>query len=195
MKGSGILKRKRFRSSFITFFLAFIAIILYYQYLTKPEVEQNVPMPDGLHPVVEERTNQLVQQAAQKGISIVITDDFRSAVDQNILYEKGRGSEGNIVTHAKGGESYHNFGLAVDFAIKTSSGNVIWDMKFDGNGNSISDWTEVVEMAKGLGFKWGGDWEEFKDYPHLQMNFGLTIAALQSGERPSEQPLTADTTN
>ena len=36
-------------------------------------------MPDGLHPVVQERTNQLVQQAAQKGILIVITDDFRSA--------------------------------------------------------------------------------------------------------------------
>ena len=56
--------------------------------LTKPEVNPNVPMPDGLHPVVQERTNQLVQQAAQKGISIIITDDFRSAEDQDLLYEK-----------------------------------------------------------------------------------------------------------
>ncbi len=152
-------------------------------------------MPDGLHPVVQERTNQLVQQAAQKGIIIVITDDFRSAADQDRLYEKGRSIEGNVVTHAKGGESYHNFGLAVDFAIKTSSDDVIWDMKFDGNGNSIADWTEVVRLAKELGFEWGGDWANFKDYPHLQMNFGLSIADLQSGQRPSDQSLTADLFN
>ena len=195
MKGFNILKRKGLGSSFITFLLVFIAILLYYQYMTKPEVNPNVPMPDGLHPVVQERTNQLVQQAAQKGISIIITDDFRSAADQDLLYEKGRSIEGNIVTHAKGGESYHNFGLAVDFAIKTSSNDVIWDMKFDGNGNSVADWTEVVQLAKELGFEWGGDWAKFKDYPHLQMNFGLSIADLQSGQRPSEQPLTADLFN
>jgi peptidoglycan LD-endopeptidase CwlK len=189
------LKRKWLGSSFITFFLVIIAIFLYFQFLTKPEVDPNAPMPEGLHPIVQERTNQLVQQAAQKGITIVITDEFRSAADQDQLYEKGRSIEGNIVTHAKGGESYHNFGLAVDFAIKTSSDDVIWDMKFDGNGNSEADWTEVVRLAKELGFEWGGDWANFKDYPHLQMNFGLSIADLQSGQRPSEQSLTADLFN
>jgi len=152
-------------------------------------------MPDGLHPVVQERTNQLVQHAAQKGISIVITDDFRSAEDQDLLFEKGRSTEGNIVTHAKGGESYHNFGIVVDFAIKNSSDDVIWDMKYDGNGNSVADWTEVVQLAKELGFNWGGDWANFKDYPHLQMNFGLSIAELQSGQRPSDQPLIVELFN
>ena len=195
MKGFNNLKRKRLGSSFVTFLLVFIAILLYYQYMTKPEVNPNVPMPDALHPVVQERTNQLVQQAAQKGISIIITDDFRSAADQDLLYAKGRSTEGNIVTHAKGGESYHNFGLAIDFAIKTSSNDVIWDMKYDGNGNSVADWTEVVQLAKELGFEWGGDWVRFKDYPHLQMNFGLSIADLQNGQRPSEQSLTADLFN
>ena len=82
----------------------------------------------------------------------------------------------------KAKKSYHNFGLAVDFAIKTSSNDVIWDMKYDGNGNSVEDWTEVVQLAKKLGFDWGGDWTNFKDYPHLQMNFGLSIAELQSGK-------------
>ena len=28
--------------------------------------------------------------------------------------------------------------------------------------------------------------------PHLQMNFGLTIAQLQNGDRPAESSLTAD---
>jgi len=185
------LKKKWLGSSIGTFVLIFMAVVLYLQYLMQPgkdlEINPNAPMPDGLHPIVEEKTNQLIQHSAEKGISIVITDGFRSAEDQDKLYEKGRSAEGSIVTYARGGESYHNFGLAVDFAIKLPSGEVIWDMTYDGNGNSIPDWTEVVSFAKGLGFEWGGDWVRFKDYPHLQMDFGLSIAALQRGERPEEQ--------
>ncbi|MDN3018401.1 M15 family metallopeptidase [Paenibacillus sp. BSR1-1] len=154
--------------------------------------KQTTPLPTDLHPVVKERSNQLIQQAAKKGIVLVITDGFRSAEDQDRLFEKGRTSEGNIVTYAKGGESYHNFGLAIDFALKTPEGNVIWDMNYDGNKNGVADWTEVVKMAKSLGFQWGGDWAKFKDYPHLEMDFGLTIADLQNGERPPNSSLTAD---
>ncbi len=175
------------------FLLVIIAFVAYDQYRMKPEVIPNAPMPDGLHPVVAERTNQLVQKAAAIGIVMVITDDFRSAVEQDRLYEKGRTAGGNIVTYAKGGESYHNFGLAVDFALKTAAGDIIWDMNYDRNGNSRADWLEVVNLAKELGFEWGGDWAQFKDYPHLQMDFGLTIADLQNGARPPGQPLLVDT--
>jgi peptidoglycan L-alanyl-D-glutamate endopeptidase CwlK len=82
-------------------------------------------------------------------------------------------------------------GLRLIFALKTPSGNVIWDRQYDGNKNGKSEWNEVVELAKGLGFQWGGDWAQFKDYPHLQMDFGLTLAELQNGERPAESSLTA----
>ena len=37
--------------------------------------------PTGQHPFVEEQTNQLIKQAADKGIVIVITDEFRSVED------------------------------------------------------------------------------------------------------------------
>ncbi|WP_309143478.1 M15 family metallopeptidase [Bacillus sp. V3B] len=178
------MKIKRLGSIFVTLCIVLIVSILYYQYLTKAEVKKEVSMPSDLHPVVEERTNELVQNVAEKGISILITDGFRSIEDQNRLYEKGRTTGGTIVTNAKGGESLHNFGLAVDFAIKTKSGEVIWDTEYDGNGNGSSDWMEVVESAKVLGFEWGGDWKNFKDYPHLQMDFGLSLAELQGGESP-----------
>jgi peptidoglycan L-alanyl-D-glutamate endopeptidase CwlK len=111
--------------------------------------------------------------------------------DQDRLYKKVRTTDGNIVTNTKGGESYHNYGLAVDFALKTAFVNVIWDMKYDGNKNGKSDWKEVVELAKGLGLEWGGDWTQFKDYPHVQMGFCLTLAELQNGERPAESSFTA----
>nr|WP_042374996.1 M15 family metallopeptidase [Neobacillus jeddahensis] len=159
---------------------------------TESKIKQSVPMPTGLHPIVEERSSQLVQKSADKGINVIITDGFRSSKDQDRLYQQGRTADGNIVTNAKGGESYHNFGLAIDFAIKTPSGDVIWDMQYDGNNNGRPDWNEVVAIAKTLGFKWGGDWKQFKDYPHLEMDFGLTIADLQQGERPPESTMTAD---
>jgi peptidoglycan LD-endopeptidase CwlK len=183
---------KWFKRTFFSLFLIIISIFLYYQFLTKPVAVQNVVMPDSLHPVVQEQTNQLIEKAAAKGISILITDDFRSSADQDLLFEKGRTTEGNIVTYAKGGESYHNFGLAVDFAIRIPSGGVIWDRKYDGNGNGVADWSEVVMLAKELGFEWGGDWTSFKDYPHLQMDFGLAIEDLQRGERPPEEAILVD---
>ncbi|MBY0149266.1 M15 family metallopeptidase [Neobacillus niacini] len=191
------LKRNRKGKLIFTLFIAFIIFFLIknplgLNFLNRLTMESD-DLPTELHPVVKERSNQLIQQSAEKGIVILITDDFRSMEDQNALYEKGRSSEGSIVTHARGGESFHNFGLAIDFAIKTPDENIIWDMQYDGNQNGKSDWNEVVELAKALGFEWGGDWAQFKDYPHLQMNFGLTLADLQNGKRPDESSLTADT--
>jgi peptidoglycan L-alanyl-D-glutamate endopeptidase CwlK len=198
MKGNEVLRLKWIGSSFITFSLILIGIFLYVRLLVDPEnivrIDSHEPIafPTELHPVVEERTQQLIKQSAEKGIRVVITDDFRSAEDQDRLYAKGRSAEGNIVTHAKGGESYHNFGLAVDFALKVPSGDVIWDMQYDGNANGAADWMEVVDTAKELGFEWGGDWAHFRDYPHLEMNFGLSIAQLQNGERPPDSFLTVE---
>ncbi len=143
-------------------------------------------MPTSLHPRVEETRDQLIEQAEQKGISIVITDGFRSVDAQNAIYQQGRENEGDIVTYAKGGESYHNYGLAIDFALQPSDNEVIWDLDYDGNQNGESDWMEVVDLAKSLGFSWGGDFARFKDYPHLQMDFGLSITELQWGKRPED---------
>lgn len=160
---------------------------------TSMEQKKDVPLPTELHPIVKERSDQLVQQAAKIGIVVLITDGFRSIEEQNTIFEQGRTAEGNIVTNAKGGESYHNYGLAIDFALETPSGDVIWDRQYDRNQNGKSDWSEVVKIAKSLGFEWGGDWKGFKDYPHFQMDFGLTIADLQNGERPDESSNVADT--
>ncbi|MFC3420219.1 M15 family metallopeptidase [Salinicoccus hispanicus] len=138
------------------------------------------PEPDGLHPIVAEHAEILRQRAAQIGIVIRFTDGFRSFEEQDALFAQGRTTAGNIVTNARGGQSYHNYGLAVDYAIEVGP-NVIWDIEYDGNGNGRSDWFEVAQIAKELGFTWGGDWESFRDYPHLQMDFGYSLYNLQTG--------------
>ncbi|MBM7554286.1 M15 family metallopeptidase [Thalassobacillus pellis] len=150
-----------------------------------PELpDPNAPMPEKLHPKVAEKKDILIEKAEEKGIKVVITEGLRSKEEQNALYKRGRSQEGNIVTYAEGGESYHNYGLAIDFALRNDKGKVIWNTAYDGNDNGKSDWMEVVSIAKSLGFEWGGDWERFKDYPHLQLDMGYSIRELQMGFRP-----------
>ncbi|MEK5277784.1 MULTISPECIES: M15 family metallopeptidase [Paenibacillus] len=141
----------------------------------------------GLHPVVMAAATVLIERCYARGVPIVITQGLRTIAEQDALYAQGRTKPGSIVTNAKGGYSYHNFGLAVDFALLLPNGSsVSWDMNQDYNGNNIKDWIEVVEEAKKLGFEWGGDWTTFKDYPHFQMVFGLTLTQLRAGIKPSE---------
>ncbi|MEK3969431.1 M15 family metallopeptidase [Paenibacillus sp. FSL H7-0323] len=141
----------------------------------------------GLHPVVMAAATVLIEHCYSRGVPILITQGLRTIAEQNALYEQGRSNPGVIVTNARGGYSYHNFGLAVDFALLLPNGSsVSWDMNRDYNGNNIKDWIEVVEEAKKLGFDWGGDWTTFKDYPHFQMVFGLTLTQLRAGSKPSE---------
>ncbi|MFC3420218.1 M15 family metallopeptidase [Salinicoccus hispanicus] len=139
-------------------------------------------MPDALHPEVEKKAEALEEKAKEKDIKITITSDFRSFEEQDALFSKGRSLPGEIVTNARGGESYHNYGLAIDYAIE-ADGEIIWDVEYDGNDNGKADWLEVADIAKDLGFEWGGDWESFKDYPHLEMNFGYSIRELQKEYR------------
>ncbi|WP_405154591.1 M15 family metallopeptidase [Paenibacillus sp. FSL K6-0108] len=173
-----------------TFLLSIIYVWLQqkgdsYDIWPRTNVQEALPIT-GLHPVVAESEKLLVRKAARRGIEIVITHDFRSIEEQDALYNQGRSIAGNIVTNAKGGESYHNYGLAIDFALRTPEGDVVWDMERDVNGNGKADWLEVVELAKELGFTWGGDWANFPDYPHLQMDFGLSINDLKRGKRPPD---------
>lgn len=140
---------------------------------------------EELHPLVAEAKEELLQRASDRDINVVITEGYRSPERQDELYARGRTSGGDIVTHASAGESYHNYGLAIDYAIETEDG-LVWDVETDFNGSGEPDWLEVAEIAKDIGFEWGGDWTNFRDYPHLQMTFGLSIQELQQAHQNIE---------
>jgi len=88
------------------------------------------------------------------------------------------------VTKAKGGQSYHNYGLAIDIVLiidKDGNGTyetASWDVKSDFDGDGKSDWQEVVSIFKRYSWEWGGDWK-FYDAPHFQKTLGYSIAQLQ----------------
>lgn len=140
----------------------------------------------GLHPVVRTATERLIELSYVAGVPIVITQGLRSIAEQDELYAQGRTKPGAIVTNARGGYSFHNFGVAIDFALLLPDGRTVsWDMSRDGDNDRQTDWSEVVQIAKRLGFSWGGDWMSFKDYPHFEMTFGLSTADYRSGKKPS----------
>ncbi|AIQ69527.1 M15 family metallopeptidase [Paenibacillus graminis] len=140
----------------------------------------------GLHPVLVAATVALIERCYARGVPIVITQGLRTIAEQDSLYAKGRTKPGQIVTNAKGGHSYHNYGLAIDFGLLQLDGrNVSWDTTRDGDSDRVADWQEVVQEAKALGFEWGGDWTSIKDYPHFQMSFGLALSALRQGYQPT----------
>lgn len=134
-------------------------------------------MASGTHPVVRESALEVVRRAYDEGINAQISEGFRSYARQNELYAQGRTTSGKIVTNAKGGQSWHNFGIAVDYFLTTNDGSkALWTVN--------SKWRRVAEIAKNLGFEWGGDWKSFKDYPHLQMTGGLSLAQMRAGKKP-----------
>jgi len=103
-------------------------------------------------------------------IKLKVASALRTKEEQDKLFAQGRDKDGKVigetVTNAKGGESYHNFGLAIDVYMVNDDGTI--DLK------GILP-PEVVAIAKQEGFEWGGDWRKFKDYPHFEMTFGKKI--------------------
>jgi len=90
--------------------------------------------------------------------------------------------KGCRITNARGGYSYHNYGLAFDVAV-LDRGTLSWIDGVDVNDNDISDYEEIGNLGERLGLEWGGRWK-FADMPHFQLSFGLTINDLLAGKKP-----------
>lgn len=130
-----------------------------------------------LHPAIrQEVIDTIIDLETNKfppNVSVRIVQGLRTIEVQNALYAMGRTAPGKVVTMAQGGRSYHNYGLAIDFAL-LYDGKLSWDLIKDFDHDNIDDWNEVVNAFLTKGFSWGGTWRSLKDYPHLEKSFGLT---------------------
>lgn len=122
----------------------------------------------ALHPKVIEDFKNFITDAEQGlGIILRVTQGMRSIAEQDELYASGRTRSGKIVTKAKGGQSYHNYGLAVDLVELVNNG---------------ADWSydmgKLKPYAQKYGIGWGGDWVGFKDFPHFDKTFGYNWRVL-----------------
>ena len=103
---------------------------------------------------------------------------LRTFKEQDDLYAQGRTKSGGKVTNAKGGYSFHNYGLALDIVI-IDGASASWDIKKDFDGDGKADWMEVVQIFKRYGWEAGIDWK-FIDPPHFQKTFGKSIYELKA---------------
>lgn len=104
----------------------------------------------------------------ESGIRVKLVSGYRSFEEQNRLYALGRTKPGRIATKARGGYSWHNFGLAADYAF-ISGGQLTW------NG----PWKLFGRIARECGLEWGGHWKKFPDRPHVQWRRGKTLAEMR----------------
>jgi peptidoglycan L-alanyl-D-glutamate endopeptidase CwlK len=139
---------------------------------------------EDLHPKVMQMASEFVKEAKKElGIDILVTSTHRDNESQNALYALGRTAKGanpkpskpmgDIVTNAKGGQSFHNYKVALDFA-PLVNGKPAW--------NDTALFTKCGELAEKHGFEWAGRWKKFKELAHIQYTNGLTLADFQAGK-------------
>lgn len=143
---------------------------------------------DKLYPPFRKKIEELQANCLKLKSEYYATSGLRDWNEQAELYALGRTKKnvdatpakpmGGIVTNALPGYSYHNFSVAIDFAL---------DKDLTRAGLQ-PDWSPAAytllgsETAKISNLEWGGNWK-FKDYPHVQLNIaanGIKLADLRA---------------
>lgn len=118
------------------------------------------------------------QAAMPDNVKIIVIQGLRSFAESDALYAQGRTTPGPIVTKAPGGSSYHNYGLAFDFAMVT-----------DGKDDGVvgPHWLQVVAIMEKHGMTWGGHFPEgFHDDPHFENRYGYNWRELLAKHRAKD---------
>ena len=139
-----------------------------------------------LMPDVSPLAQAAVDEMEMKGIPHAVTSTLRTVDEQAALYAQGRETLDRVnalrkvagmyeilasentytVTNCDGvnTKSNHQSGRAIDIVPLNDRGSPIWPPHSDPR------WQPIVDVMKGRGFKWGGDFAgTFKDFPHYEM--------------------------
>lgn len=116
-----------------------------------------------LHPKVRAMFQSFIEDAeAGLGITLRVVQGLRTFAQQQAIYDQGRTKPGAIVTKAKAGQSYHNYGLAVDVVPVYKNGTALdWDYHFE----------KLVPYAAKYGITWGGNFPA-PDADHFENKMG-----------------------
>ena len=124
-----------------------------------------------LHPVFRARLQDTLQKCRAAGLAVYIFEGMRSIERQKELYAKGRDAAGNVidkkqvVTNAKPGSSFHNYGIAADLVFD----GVPTTPKIDWSWDAKWPWAQMGHIAQSCGLEWAGAWVTFPENPHVQL--------------------------
>jgi peptidoglycan L-alanyl-D-glutamate endopeptidase CwlK len=148
-----------------------------------------------LHPELRRRLGLLAIALAGRGLQAMITDGLRTFAEQDALFAQGRTKPGRIVTNARGGESNHNYGLAVDL-YPVLDGRVLTDIPGDASSEFRQRFkatqAAIIEEAERLGLTAGARFSR-ADPPHVQLLAEQVLRPRQCLEifRAPNDPTTA----
>ena len=128
---------------------------------------------EALHPAMRQSVKQLLEQFAIEQIPFRVFEAFRSPVRQDWLYSQGRKRPGAKVTNARPWESYHQYGMAVDFVLWL---NEKWSWSTAGIHQSY--WKRLHQLGAEVGLE-----PLSFELPHLQVA-GLKLTDLKNGIYP-----------
>jgi peptidoglycan L-alanyl-D-glutamate endopeptidase CwlK len=112
-----------------------------------------------LHPKLREEVMEIYEEICEalKGRAMCrFSYTLRTFAEQDAIYAQGRTKPGKIVSNAKKGLSYHNYGLAIDIVLLVN-GAASWDTVKDFDGDGKADWQEIVTIFKQYGWEAGID--------------------------------------
>ena len=123
---------------------------------------------DTLHPVARIKFARFIERVeSETGWVVIISSAYRDYAKQAALDAKNE-------ANADVGNSYHNYGLALDINLKKGKVQL---MKV----SAKSDWlnTGVVSIAKEMGLRWGGDYKNYYDPIHFDFGAKYPIETLK----------------
>lgn len=101
-------------------------------------------------------------------ITVCIVQGLRTFAQQQAIYDQGRTTPGPVVTKAQAGQSYHNYGIAVDLCpFKATGVDLDWEYDF-------SQW---LPYAKKYNITWGGSFPS-PDRDHWENKYGYNWRSL-----------------
>lgn len=146
-----------------------------------------------MHPQLREKYLQWKFLMDNEGIPFVLTCVLRTQSEQEALYAQGRAPLDEVnklrtqcgmskiteqdnkrkVTWTRNSKHFakaDGFSRAFDFALlKPDKKTITWDIKWDGDADSIADYLEAAKFAQQVGLDSGAFWSKSKDYPHVQL--------------------------
>lgn len=115
-----------------------------------------------VNPVLAAKVKMMAANLEAQGITIIVVQGLRTIEEQDALYAKGRTTPGKIVTNARGGQSWHNYGCACDCAPLNPDGSIDWNA-------SHPQWKAMEAAGMAVGLVSGANWVRFVDAPHFQL--------------------------
>jgi len=134
--------------------------------------ERSYKIFDGLQADFKEKVIRWYEECKAEGLKILVYCGYRSNEDQEKLYKQGRSAKGNIVTNARAGQSFHNYGRAIDY-VPVKNGETSWD--------DTASYVKAQRIGKEFGLR-PISWE----LPHLEDDSFKNWRELQASQKPAK---------